>query len=222
MQVAQEETEAKIWFTQLREAVAAGTFAADKTAYRSLHALHFLPHLYQPLLALDSRPKLADVSPVALNKGERAFVEDLRYHHQLYPAFFADKSLYLLRNLSRGPGVGFFEAGNFYPDFLLWLQVGPVQHLLFVDPKGLRHIQSHDPKLSFCQTVKEIEGRSALKATGPDVHLHAFLLTATRLAELAHLGTATPDELAQRHILLQEEDRDGYIARLFAAVLAVD
>lgn len=220
IQVAEAETEARAWFAQLREAVAANTFAVDKTAYRSLHALHFLPHLYQPLLALDSRPKLADVVPVALNKGEREFVEDLRHYHQLHPAFFADKALYLLRNLSRGRGIGFFEAGNFYPDFLLWLQVGPVQHLVFVDPKGLRHIQPHDPKLSFYQTVKEIESRPLLKATGPDVHLHAFLLTATRLAELAHLGTATPDELAQRHILLQEEDRDGYIARLFAAVLA--
>jgi hypothetical protein len=116
--------------------------------------------------------------------------------------------------------AGFFETGNFYPDFLLWLQVGPMQHLMFVDPKGLRHIQPHDPKLSFYQAVKEIESRPLLKATSPDVHLHAFLLTATRLAELAHLGTDTPNELAQRHILLQEEDRDGYIARLFAAVLA--
>ena len=91
-----------------------------------------------------------------------------------------------------------------------------MQHLVLVDPKGLRHIQFGYPKLSFYQTAKKIASRPLLKATSPDVHLHAFLLT-TRLAELAHLGTATPGELAQRHILLQEEDRDGYIARLFAA-----
>ncbi len=34
------------------------------------------------------------------------------------------KELYLLRNLSKGRGVGFFEAGNFHPDFILWLLGG--------------------------------------------------------------------------------------------------
>jgi hypothetical protein len=29
--------------------------------------------------------------------------------------------IFLLRDLSRGKGVGFFEAGNFHPDFILWI-----------------------------------------------------------------------------------------------------
>ena len=29
--------------------------------------------------------------------------------------FFTDKQLYLLRNFSKGRGIGFFEAGNFHP-----------------------------------------------------------------------------------------------------------
>jgi hypothetical protein len=37
------------------------------------------------------------------------------------PAFFADEEMYLLRNLSKGHGVG-FEAGNFHPDFILGRQ----------------------------------------------------------------------------------------------------
>ena len=33
---------------------------------------------------------------------------------------FDDRQVYLLSNLSKGRGIGFFEAGNFYPDFILW------------------------------------------------------------------------------------------------------
>ena len=43
--------------------------------------------------------------------------------------FFADRDLYLLRNQSRGNGVGFFDAGNFYADFILWLLDGNIQHI---------------------------------------------------------------------------------------------
>lgn len=48
-------------------------------------------------------------------------VEDVELFHYETPAFFADKELYILRNLRKGHGVGFFEARNFHPDFILWL-----------------------------------------------------------------------------------------------------
>jgi hypothetical protein len=49
------------------------------------------------------------------------------------------RSLYLLRNADREEkGLGFALAGNFYPDFLLWLvdDASGKQWLTFVDPKG--------------------------------------------------------------------------------------
>lgn len=33
-----------------------------------------------------------------------------------------------LRNMSRGKGVGFFEAGNFHPDFIRWMVIGGYSH----------------------------------------------------------------------------------------------
>jgi hypothetical protein len=77
------------------------------------------------------------------------------------PEFFADKELYLLRNLSKGRGVGFFEAGNFHHDFILWLWliVGHRQYIAFVDPKGIRNLGFNDPKIRFFQTIKDIERR---------------------------------------------------------------
>lgn len=62
------------------------------------------------------------------------------FHDSATTDFFADKELYLLRNLSKGRGIGFFEAGNFHPDFILWLISGGRQLIAFVDPKGIRNI----------------------------------------------------------------------------------
>src|SRR5690606_32243511 len=87
--------------------------------FQGIKAVWFGSHLYQPLLYLDS--KVVEISPAPLNKGERLFVEDLKAFHDGHPEFFEDKELYLLRNLSKGKGIGFFEAGNFHPDFILWL-----------------------------------------------------------------------------------------------------
>ena len=84
-----------------------------------MKAIWFGRHLYEPLLYVDQ--KIVEISPVPLNKGERRFVEDLKTFHDKESDYFAGKELYLLRNLSKGRGVGFFEAGNFHPDFIVWL-----------------------------------------------------------------------------------------------------
>ena len=52
--------------------------------------------------------------------------------------------------MSRGKGIGFFEAGNFYPDFILWLLIGEHQYVTFIDPKGIVHLEGgDDPKIRF-------------------------------------------------------------------------
>jgi multidrug transporter EmrE-like cation transporter len=48
-------------------------------------------------------------------------IATLKAFHDGASGFFVQKELYLLRNLSKGRGVGFFEAGNFHPDFIFWL-----------------------------------------------------------------------------------------------------
>ena len=45
----------------------------------------------------------------------------LRDYIQVNAEEFEGKPIYLLRNRSRARGLGFFEAGNFYPDFILWV-----------------------------------------------------------------------------------------------------
>ena len=117
--------------------------------FQGLKAIWFGKHLYQPLLYLNT--KIVELSPAPLNKGERMFVEDLERFHDGHADFFKTRELYLLRNLSRGRGVGFFEAGSFHPDFILWLLEAGRQPCTFPSwtPRGSATSDLSDPKIQF-------------------------------------------------------------------------
>jgi hypothetical protein len=180
--------------------------------FRGMKAIWFGRHLYQPLLYLDQH--IVEISPAPLNKGERQFVEDLKAFHDNAGGFFADKELYLLRNLSKGRGVGFFEAGNFHPDFILWLLIGGQQHVIFVDPKGIRNLGATDPKIQFYQTIKEIEQRLG----DASVCLQSFIVSNTPSHTMKKLWNMDKPAMAERHILFQEEDKDTYVRSMLETV----
>lgn len=180
--------------------------------FGAMKAVWFDRHLYQPLLFLDANG--VEISPVALNRGELQFVEDLKAHYDRKTGFFDGRELYLLRNLSRGRGVGFFEAGNFHPDFILWLLAKDRQHVIFVDPKGIRHLGISDPKIQFCATIKDIERRLG----DGRVSLDSFIVSNTSSATMRMLWGLDKRELSARQILFQEEDKDSYVQSMFDAV----
>jgi hypothetical protein len=180
--------------------------------FRGMKAIWFDRHLYQPLLYLDQH--IVDVSPAPLNKGERQFIEDLKSFHDSASEFFAGKELYLLRNLSKGRGIGFFEAGNFHPDFILWLLSGRRQHVIFVDPKGVRYLGPTDPKIQFHQTIKEIEQRLG----DASVCLHSFIVSNTPSHTMQKLWNMDKRAMGARHILFQEEDRETYVRSMLETV----
>ena len=181
--------------------------------FQGMKAIWFGRHLYEPLLYLDQ--KIVEISPVPLNKGERQFVEDLKTFHDDDGGFFADKELYLLRNLSKGRGVGFFEAGNFHPDFILWLLTEDRQHIVFVDPKGIRNIGATDPKIQFYETIKEIEQRLG----DPKVCLDSFIISDTPRTRCEMLWGMDKPAMRQRHILFQEEDQDTYVRDMLCVLI---
>lgn len=180
--------------------------------FQGLQTIWFDRHLYQPLLHLDGHA--VEISPAPLNRGEKLFVEDLRDHYNNNPDFFADRELYLLRNLSKGRGIGFFEAGNFHPDFLLWILEAGKQHIIFVDPKGIRNIGFDDPKIRFCETVKEIEER--LRDTDPTISLDSFIISSTPAATMQGLWGIDKATMQERNILFQVDDKTTYIASLLS------
>lgn len=207
---SQEEIAAKL--TDLKRLIEKGDLKPWE--FQGLKAIWFGRHLYEPLLYLDQN--IVEISPVALNKGERLFVEDLKSFHDSAPDFFAEKELYLLRNLSKGRGVGFFEAGNFHPDFIVWLLVGGKQHVIFVDPKGIRQLGPTDPKIEFYKTIKEIEQRLQDHA----VHLESFIISNTPSHTMRALWRMDKPAMTSRHILFQEEDKDSYIQAMLQGALA--
>lgn len=189
-------------------------------------AFVFDQHLYSPLLHLKKGvdADLFKISPVHLNEGERDFVMDLRDFYQTKPSLLEGREIYLLRNQSKGRGIGFFEAGNFYPDFILWIIEGEKQHIVFVDPKGIMHCEGiDDPKLRFYETVKDIEIKMRTEGSklSDKVTMNSFIVSNTPLANVRWWkpDLATSDDFADRHVLFQNEDKDTYIDKLFRAVL---
>lgn len=109
-------------------------------------------------------------------------------------------------------GIGFFEAGNFYPDFILWLLDGNRQYVSFIDPKGLRNLEGpEDPKIRFHVTIKDLERQLG----DPAVVLNSFIVSSTRVPEVAWWDDGmTKEEFEARNVLFQREDRATYIEKL--------
>ena len=182
--------------------------------FENLQAIRFTNHLYYPLVYVNS--DLVEVKPVILAEpGERDFVLDPQKFCREHKDSFHDKELYLLRNLSRGRGIGFFEEGNFYPDFILWLLSNGRQYISFVDPKGIRNLAEglDNPKIRFHKTIKELEDRLG----DSSVTLNSFIISSTPPPDVSWwAGGITRTELEQRNVLFQNEDRDTYIEKLLA------
>lgn len=178
--------------------------------FQGFSSVCFDKHLYQPLLYVSN--EFIQVRPIALNEGEHSFVSDLRDFCIKHKDYFEDKELYLLRNLSRGKGIGFFEAGNFYPDFILWLLTKNQQHITFVDPKGLRNIDGlYDPKISFHKTIKELQAR----LDEPSMVLNSFILSQTSLPEISWWNEGmTLEEFGNHNVLFPVDQRNSYIQKM--------
>ena len=183
--------------------------------------IHFDRHLYQPLLV--EQIEQVTMTPPGLKPSEARFVRDLkRFWDQEKNASLAGRQVYLLRNLSRGSGIGFFEESGFYPDFILWIVAGTTQQIVFIEPHGMLHEKAyrHDEKARLHERLpelaREISARSAKK---PKVTLDSYIISATPFNELRKRyddGTWDHGKFAERHILFQEHDGDcAYVARIF-------
>ncbi len=176
----------------------------------------FSHHLYQPLL-YKSKDCPVEIKPVHLVESEKTFVLDLKKFCEENQSFFAKRELYLLRNKTKGKGIGFFEAGNFFPDFMLWLVDGQKQYISFIDPKGIRNLNGiEDPKIEFFQKIKEIQAR----LNDPDVILNSFIVSETEFLKVNWVGRSMGKvDLENYHVFFMKDDKDIYIQKLFGKVL---
>lgn len=188
----------------------------DDTCFK---ALSIDMHLYQPLLFLaernenGKRPFLDEVtgepylqvSPVPLNLGEKNFVEAFRrYCDEHRDDVFAGKQVYLLRNESK-KGLGFFEANNFYPDFILWILDGEKQYVTFIDPKGIRNLKGlTDPKI---QLFQYLQTDVAAQLANENLLLNSFIVSDTPMDKVEFWAKEqfAPKEFEQNHVLFMDD-----------------
>jgi hypothetical protein len=192
-------------------------------------AISFDRHLYYPLLSLEDKDAVPlKLRPLAFDApSERLFVEDLEafYKTQAGRDAIGPRSLYLLRNADREEkGLGFALAGNFYPDFLLWLvdDTTGEQWLTFVDPKGIRQMDLKHPKLGLYKEVKTLEADLQKQAKPGDAKLtlNAFILSPTKFTDLLNVGdTVKKAELEDRHVLFMEDGAQAYLKKMFGRIV---
>lgn len=176
------------------------------TNHDIITAFDFKNHLYAPLIHLDADSLKIQVSPVQMNDGEMKFVGLLKEYLDKNPDVLGDKELYLLRNKSR-VGMGFFEAGNFYPDFILWIKEPGLQRISFVDPKGLMKLMPNDPKIEFYKTIKELQARLRDSLENERVILNSFIMSITPAQSLKEWwGMPKREREAKNVLCLDNED----------------
>ena len=179
--------------------------------------VHFDKHLYTPLIVWKKNKDKIKSIPVKLNEGETNFLSDFKDF--LQNSNLKDKEIFLLRNLSK-KGIGFFINSGFYPDFIIWIKKENRQHIIFVDPKGIRNLGNfNDEKIKFCTSyIKKIEEKINEKEE-INLQLDAFILSTSSYDDIKDIfgeGNHTKKEFEEHNILFQE-DKD-YIRKLFKIV----
>ena len=187
----------------------------------SLPRIYFDRHLYQPLL-VENGGKQLKMSPPGLNPSEQRFVKDLMaYWTEKEDDCPSDAEVFLLRNQGKGTGVGFFDDGGFYPDFILWIKTGDAQRIVFVEPHGMIHAQPyrHDDKAQLHEKLPELARTVSQRSEGTkNVSLDSFIVSATPFEELRRRyddGSWNLNRFASRHILFPKRDGEyDYVAEI--------
>lgn len=218
---------------ELKEQIDSHNLEKDFSIFSSwIEALRFDRHLFYPVLCLRDKDQngkkllqdeytnepLVKISPVALNVGETALIRDIRkFYEENKDDLLKDKEIYLLRNESR-KGIGFFEASNFYPDFILWVNDAEKQHVTFIDPKGIRNLRGiQDPKI---QLYKQLKTDVEPSLNDPNMILDSYIISNTTYNQVKFWGgkeELSRQDFENEHVLFQNDS--NYIKVLFERVI---
>jgi len=200
----------------------------EKDVYKAIDGklprIYFDRHIYLPML-LEDEKEVIQSTPPGLNEGEWKFLKDLREYVNKPEAkeLLEGYELYVLRNQSRGHGVGFLlEEERYFPDFIVWVKNDEEQHICFIDPKGLQHqinVQENN-KVQFADDVKEYEKQLNKKRGNDRVQLHSFIISQTGLDEVKkNNDVSSVADLNEMNIFFPEQD--GYVDGVIRKVLGI-
>ena len=173
-------------------------------------------HLYQPLLAITNANDSWRTTPPALEESEKLFVEDLRRYIRLpSEEHLAEKEVFLLRNQSRGKGIGFYQNEDFYPDFILWITEGVKQRVVFIEPHGMVYdaINEYNHKVTLFKRLRTI---SYERFRGEHVQMDSFIISKTDFQILRRREGMEKQEFAEEwHILFRDPANPTYLDPIF-------
>ena len=173
-------------------------------------------HLYQPLIAITNTNDSWRTTPPALEESEKLFVEDLRrYVRDQHEGMLFQKEVFLLRNQSRGRGIGFYGNEGFYPDFILWITEGAKQRIVFIEPHGMVHdvVNEHNDKITLFKWLRKI---SHERFRGEHVQMDSFIISKTAFPVLRRREGIDRPEFAEKwHILFRTEGDPTYLSPIF-------
>jgi hypothetical protein len=180
--------------------------------------IHFENHLYTPLVI--SNTEEIESTPVALNEGESKFIKDFRGFLEKNKDSFKGMDVFILRNPSR-KGIGFFFKEGFYPDFIIWINNKDKQHIIFVDPKGLKYINniSEDYKVQLYKNIKNVEDRlnENWNKNNVNFQLDAFIVSVTPFTDVKdRFNVDNKEKFEDLHIFFQEDS--DYICKMFKKI----
>ncbi len=113
--------------------------------------------------------------------------------------------IYVLRNRTRGKGIGFFESYGFYPDFIIWIKKQNIQHILFVEPHGLAYASERDKeKINLYEKIKNLE-KELKKKTHLNVTLDSYIISVTQYNSVSKIFRLSKNELKNKHILFIDD-----------------
>lgn len=186
---------------ELAETIFKGHFENKWYKDLKLGVIKIKAHAYQPLLYV-SGDSIVRIQPAPLNLDEKRVVENLEEVSKS-SSLLADKKLYLIRNLTRGHGFSFFDDFGYYPDFIIWLLDGDIQHLLFLDPKGLSRLGSREKsKIKVHHEIVNTEAR--VNEIDPSLRLHSYVLSVTPASKIDD-GIRSVDEWKQDGVYFLED-----------------
>jgi hypothetical protein len=209
---AEVKASAEEFLEELESTKESGLYSGEDNAP---NRIHYDRHLYLPLIAEEtgSDADKVDYSPPALNQGEERLVRDIKqYFERGGQTVLEDWEVYLLRNQSRGRGIGFLVADEgtqrFFPDFILWLQGDDQQHIILLEPHGLalEGDPLANPRVQFHKKIKEYENELSEKTERADVSLHSYVISITDAPELISRARVDDRDGFHKHGVYFQDD----------------
>jgi hypothetical protein len=160
--------------------------------------------------------------PPGLNPGEQSFLKDMKsFVTREAKKSLTAQEIFLLRNLSKGKGIGFFGDAGFFPDFILWVKETKKQRIIFIEPHGMMMDKAYDynEKARLHERLSGLSQKWATKADLHGVSLDSFIISATPYDKLKpHWGEGnwSLKNFTDKHILFPDNRLNGdYLSPVF-------